>query len=363
MARGKGRTRGTTPSAKVRISSEANGLNTAYRDMLAEAEVESSPTQTGDEGRPIKRRRVRGQLVTANKSGPSQQDAPIVAVQESPAGKQGISKQGLNLGSGDEDVENQNGSTEDPSPRQQQVPYEDDTSEDSEESNFAWEEVELAHEADQPILDPAESDSAQDLDLVLEDDRKQLRNQVSTARRKPLTALEKKMRLEVHKVHFLCLLYHVHLRNHWCNDQNLHKILYRRLPKSIISLLNPDENLPQFRQDESFRQGLEKASTYFRHAFAVTARGMSRAHWVEDPDNIATQPPTPDLDLPMQKPDFLECAQKMEGSRDVGAQLSCALLRSCGVETRLICSMQVLPLTSTTKGTMPQKPPPKPIPV
>ncbi|KAL8643944.1 MAG: hypothetical protein Q9210_007491, partial [Variospora velana] len=61
---------------------------------------------------------------------------------------------------------------------------------------------------------------------------------------------------------------------------------------------------------------------------------MSRAHWAEDPDNIPTQTP-PDLDLPMQKPDFLECAQKMEGSRDVGAQLFCALLRSCGVETRL----------------------------
>ncbi|KAI4112634.1 MAG: hypothetical protein LQ341_007844, partial [Variospora aurantia] len=279
----------------------------------------------------------------------------------------GISKQDLNLGSGDEDVENQNGSIVDPSPRQQQVPYEDDT---SEESDFAWEEVELAHEADQPILDPAEDDNTQDLNLVLEDDRKQPRNQGSIARRKPLTALEKKMRLEVHKVHFLCLLYHVHLRNHWCNDQNLHtkairfqKILYRRLPKSIISLLNPDENLPQFRQDESFRQGLEKAITYFRHAFTVTARGMSRAHWVEDPDNIPAQPLLPDLDLPMQKPDFLECAQKMEGSRDVGAQLFCALLRSCGVETRLVCSLQVLPLTSTTKGTMPQKPPPKPIPV
>ncbi|KAL9018112.1 MAG: hypothetical protein Q9185_004578 [Variospora sp. 1 TL-2023] len=363
MARGRGRTRGTTPRAKGRISTEANGLNTAYRDMLAEAEIESSPSQTGDEGRPIKRRRVRGHLITENKSGPSQQDAPIAA-QESPVGEQVIPKQDLNLSSGDEDVENQNGSTVDhPSPRQQQVPYEDQTSEDSEENDFAWEEVELAHEADQPILDPAESDNAQDLDLVLEDDREQPRNQGGTARRKPLTAFEKKMRLEVHKVHFLCLLYHVHLRNHWCNDQDLHKILYRRLPKSIISLLNPNENLPQFRQDESFRQGLEKAITYFRHAFTVTARGMSRAHWVEDPDNIPTQQPPPDLDLPMQKPDFLECAQKMEGSRDVGAQLFCALLRSCGVETRLVCSMQVLPLTSTTKGTMPQKPPPKPIPV
>ncbi|KAL8643945.1 MAG: hypothetical protein Q9210_007492 [Variospora velana] len=174
MARGRGRTRGTTPRAKSKISSDANGLNTAYQDMLAEAEVESSPTQTGDEGRPIKRRRVRGHLVTEDKSRPSQQDA-LIALQESPAGKQAIQKQDLNLASGDEEVENQNRSTADPSPRQHQVPYEADT---SEESDLAWEEVELAHEADQPILDPAESDNEQDLDLVLEDDRKQPRNQV-----------------------------------------------------------------------------------------------------------------------------------------------------------------------------------------
>ncbi|KAL8956637.1 MAG: hypothetical protein Q9193_005893, partial [Seirophora villosa] len=61
---------------------------------------------------------------------------------------------------------------------------------------------------------------------------------------------------------------------------------------------------------------------------------MSRAHWAETPNSIPTQPP-PDLELPLQKPDFLDCARKMQGSRDVGAQLFCALLRSCGVETRL----------------------------
>ena len=57
----------------------------------------------------------------------------------------------------------------------------------------------------------------------------------------------------------------------------------------------------------------------------------------------------------MRKSDFQAIAAKLEASRDVGAQLFCALLRSAGVEARLICSLQVLPFTSTAKSTTPMK--------
>ena len=60
----------------------------------------------------------------------------------------------------------------------------------------------------------------------------------------------------------------------------------------------------------------------------------------------------------MQKSDFRAVAAKLDASRDVGAQLFCALLRSAGVEVRLICSLQVLPFTSTAKSTTPIKPKP-----
>jgi xeroderma pigmentosum group C-complementing protein len=44
-------------------------------------------------------------------------------------------------------------------------------------------------------------------------------------------------------------------------------------------------------------------------------------------------------------PDFRERAKKLEGSADYGAQLFCAWLRSLGVDTRLVCSIQPLPFT------------------
>lgn len=60
----------------------------------------------------------------------------------------------------------------------------------------------------------------------------------------------------------------------------------------------------------------------------------------------------------MQKEDFRAVATKLEASRDTGAQLFCALLRSAGVEARLVCSLQVLPFTPNMKVTMPVKPNP-----
>lgn len=44
--------------------------------------------------------------------------------------------------------------------------------------------------------------------------------------------------------------------------------------------------------------------------------------------------------------EFREIAQNLEGSRDVGAQLFCALLRSARVDARLVCSLQPLSFNS-----------------
>lgn len=45
----------------------------------------------------------------------------------------------------------------------------------------------------------------------------------------------------------------------------------------------------------------------------------------------------------MDKAHFIKCASSLRGSQDVGNQLFCALLRSVGVEARLVCSLQPLP--------------------
>ena len=61
------------------------------------------------------------------------------------------------------------------------------------------------------------------------------------------------------------------------------------------------------------------------------------------------------MDIPIRRSDFREIAGGLEASRDVGAQLFCALLRSAGVDARLVCSLQPLPFATIAKGTALQK--------
>ena len=70
---------------------------------------------------------------------------------------------------------------------------------------------------------------------------------------------------------------------------------------------------------------------------------MSRSRWADSPETLALMQPPDDVDLPMQIPDFREAARDMNASRDVGAQLFCAMLRSAGADARLVCSLQPLP--------------------
>lgn len=48
------------------------------------------------------------------------------------------------------------------------------------------------------------------------------------------------------------------------------------------------------------------------------------------------------MDSCIDRSEFRKAAKKLQGSRDVGAQLYCALLRSAGVRARLVCSLQPL---------------------
>ena len=57
----------------------------------------------------------------------------------------------------------------------------------------------------------------------------------------------------------------------------------------------------------------------------------------------------------MEKQDFAEAARNMAGSRDTGAQLLCCMLRSIGVETRLVCSLQPFQFRAVEKTATPQK--------
>ena len=167
-----------------------------YRDMLAEAG--SSPTQSDQDGRSIKKRRVAGRVVAQGQI--SQANATTSS---------NVEAQDQNLDDLFEDV---------PINRQQVVQTE---SEDSADSDVNWEEVDLKDAALDDQGSDADHEEPQNLSIDLGGDKSQPRRQ-ERAKKKPVTAAEKKLRLEVHKMHLCSLLVHVYIRNHWCNDLKLH---------------------------------------------------------------------------------------------------------------------------------------------
>jgi xeroderma pigmentosum group C-complementing protein len=90
----------------------------------------------------------------------------------------------------------------------------------SEESDMEWEDVELGSSTSDLAQPPAAMGAEEPLQITLEK-HDPMAKQKAVPRRKPVTVLEKKCRLDIHKTHVLCLLSHVQLRNLWCNDEEV----------------------------------------------------------------------------------------------------------------------------------------------
>lgn len=105
-------------------------------------------------------------------------------------------------------------------------------------------------------------------------------------RRKAMSKEEKAQRVEVHKLHLLCLLAHVEIRNRWCNDAEVQKALRPLLPQKTVSALIPRASLNQFGSAESLKRGLQEAKELFKRKFVVTERGLRRALWAEDEEQL-----------------------------------------------------------------------------
>lgn len=105
-------------------------------------------------------------------------------------------------------------------------------------------------------------------------------------RKKPLSRAERMHRVEIHKMHLLCLMAHAARRNRWCNSAKAQAALRPLLTAKMMSYLNPGGHLTQFGQTESLKNGLQQVATMFRARFSITERGMRRALWAENLERL-----------------------------------------------------------------------------
>ncbi|KAF2642819.1 Rad4-domain-containing protein [Massarina eburnea CBS 473.64] len=231
-------------------------------------------------------------------------------------------------------------------------------SDESDESDMEWEDAladgndETEDERDADGLEPEIGDVA----ITFNDNSGEEKNAKKKVRRRAITSVDKKRRLDIHKMHVLCLLYHIHRRNAWCNDRRVHAIM-RKLPSpKILSNLVPDPEISQYQASKRFVDGMNELKMMWSKRFSVTAQGMYKPRWAEADAEVRPFSDFDELDDPMDLDDFRTLAAKLEGSQDVGTQLFCALLRAIGIETRLVCSLQCLPFASSAQPATPQKP-------
>ena len=251
-----------TPSSRPGKIPANDVVPRVYQDMLVDA-TSSSPTRTNEEGRAIKRRRVKGRIVTQGK------DELVFNHSE----QSGDGAHGSEL----------NDAFEIDEPNLQQIFQTD--SEDSGDSDIDWEEIELQNAA---AASDHEHHEPEDLNIVLGGEKSEHTSaHGGTAKRRPITAEEKMLRLEIHKMHLCSLMAHVFLRNHWCNDGNVHSVLKGLLTKKTAIYLNADESLSQFQRSRSFIDGLTQASEAFGGRFKITARGLAKPMWADSPKTLA----------------------------------------------------------------------------
>jgi xeroderma pigmentosum group C-complementing protein len=265
-------TRGSRALARVKGKGKAANRNVVpdvYRDMLAEA----LPSQSEIPERPLKKRKVGPRGTAAPRAGPSTSSPKQPSATESHDHEE------------DEDIEFEDvfapqvlddEELDDDEPgRPQQTAYRD-SDEETVESDVDWENINFDNKDDEP---------SGDLELNLTASSVP-QTRPTAPRRKAITQADKVLRLEIHKLHILCLLSHVDRRNEWCNDSAVHDMLKPLLTKKMLSFLRPRQDLSQFSQTDAFKRGLDLAAVMWRTQFEVTKRGMRRALWADDEEHI-----------------------------------------------------------------------------
>jgi xeroderma pigmentosum group C-complementing protein len=319
---------GRRVSSRLRGSATKNNdvVPDVYRQMLAEAGASTSKHTASElPQRPIKRRRPAGraEIIASQKVDVEELQPPADQDDEDD----------------DEDIEFEDVPPPAPTVQTMLRGSEDEEEEDDEEMHF--EDVDLGT---LDLAGPGPADEAPgDLNLNLTVQQAAMAPAKRVIdRRKPATKEEKERRVHVHKVHILCLLCHVSMRNRWCNDPEVQAALRPLLTAKVVKFLNPASNVSQFGRTESLKKGLQEVATVFKTKYTITERGIRRALWAEDESQLQGYELPDDIESTLENSDFLKAAKTLKGSRDVGAQLFCALLRCAGVKTRLVCSLQPL---------------------
>lgn len=285
--------RSTRASARIRAAASASTpVPKVYRELLAEAKrtgatATNSQGTGGEEGssaeRPLKRRRPGGRT------------APSTKQQVAPEETKADVAQPSNANDGEDDEDEDDIEFEDvvlPPPTVQTIVRDSDDEEDEDDDDELVDVHISSASAAGTFLGSTGSSSADqmpkelNLNLTAQQATMAPARRLAQSRRKAIGKDEKERRVEVHKIHLLCLLAHVELRNRWCGGRQIQAVLKPLLTDKMLRFLRPKSTLSQFGRSEALKNGVQETAAMFRMKFAITERGMRRALWADDEETL-----------------------------------------------------------------------------
>lgn len=155
-----------------------------------------------------------------------------------------------------------------------------------------------------------------------------------------LTKVERQLRMDVHKFHLTCLLHLVHVRSRWCNDSEIHAVYRKVLPLRILQELHPPRHLSPTLKSKKFLEGLWHSIGPWNDRFVIKNGGSHMLSWsdIYEPDRVIR--PSQD------RAAFRNSLLLFKGSSDTYSMGYCAMLRSIGIDARLVWSIQPLDFRS-----------------
>ncbi|KAI2789150.1 hypothetical protein POX_e07178 [Penicillium oxalicum] len=267
-----------------------------------------------------------------------------------------------------------------------------DEEEEDEEEDIDWEDAidPDSTSATTPVVTGPQPE-LQDLELTLNPHEQQEVPDLGDGKKGP-SKIERQIRIQSHCMHVQCLLFHNAIRNAWSNDEKVHAILLKKLPEGIqkeikkwrvASGLELPEPKPQpakgkknkkngkpARKNKDWGEDSQRLEpgqpdmsrgdpiigllkilvAYWRKQFRITAPGLRKHGYRPIPAVEAVikefrneeHDPERHGERIANKDEFRAAAERMQGSRDLGAQLFTALLRALKIEARLVGSLQPL---------------------
>jgi xeroderma pigmentosum group C-complementing protein len=227
----------------------------------------------------------------------------------------------------------------------------------------------------------------QDLELTLDKEETHVSDLLDG--KKGPSKIERLIRTQTHCMHVQCLLFHNAIRNAWVNDKKIHETLRQKLPEGIQKEVKkwriaagieiPERKPEPLRNRKKGKQARKKQDwgeeserlepgqpdmsggdpiipllkvlvAYWKKQFRITAPGL-RKHGYRPVSSVeamlkAFREEDRDPELHGERianlEEFRSTAERMQGSRDVGAQLFTALIRALDIEARLVGSLQPL---------------------